>query len=128
MSRTTGSTRRGSWAALLALLLAGMALPESARAAESVSVRATSPDGSLAVEVTTNGEGRPEYRLLRQGQPVLETSRLGFLLANAPKLERNLAIESLPWFVAYQQTLARNGLVDLYDVMRDTTSAMVAPA
>jgi len=92
MSRTTGSTRRGSWAALLALLLAGMALPESARAAESVGVRATSPDGSLAVEVTTNGEGRPEYRLLRQGQPVLETSRLGFLLADAPKLERNLAI------------------------------------
>jgi alpha-glucosidase len=51
-----------------------------------------SPGDVLSVEVTTTGEGRPEYRVLRHGQPVIDASRLGFILADAPKLERNLAI------------------------------------
>lgn len=53
---------------------------------------AQSPSGVLSIEVSTNGEGRPFYRLMRQGTPVITDSRLGFLLADGPKLERNMAL------------------------------------
>jgi hypothetical protein len=36
--------------------------------------------------------GRPEYSVSRRGSPVILPSRLGFLLTDAPKLERNFAI------------------------------------
>jgi alpha-glucosidase len=55
-------------------------------------VAVTSPEGVLTVEVDVNGEGRPEYRVLRLGRPVIAPSRLGFLLTDAPKLERNFEI------------------------------------
>ncbi len=92
MSARSFATRRRALGTFLVIALGGWFSPVALRAAEPVSVRAASPDGVLAVEVTTNGEGRPEYRLLRHGQPVLEASRLGFLLTDAPKLERNFAI------------------------------------
>jgi superfamily I DNA/RNA helicase len=41
-------------------------------------------------------------------------------------LEPRPDITDLPWFRTYQQTLARNGLVDLYDVMRDTTACIAS--
>jgi hypothetical protein len=52
----------------------------------------SSPDGVLTVAVDVNGEGRPEYSVSRLGTPVILPSRLGFLLTDAPKLERNFAI------------------------------------
>ncbi|HWH17657.1 MAG TPA: glycoside hydrolase family 97 protein [Allosphingosinicella sp.] len=52
----------------------------------------TSPEGVLTVSVDVNGEGRPEYSVARLGRPVIQPSRLGFLLTDAPKLERNFAI------------------------------------
>jgi alpha-glucosidase len=51
-----------------------------------------SPGGVLAVETRVNGEGRPEYSIVRGGQRVIDWSRLGFILADAPKLERNFEI------------------------------------
>jgi alpha-glucosidase len=49
----------------------------------------SSPGNVLQVTVTLNGEGRPGYAVTRAGAPVITESRLGFLLTDAPKLERN---------------------------------------
>jgi alpha-glucosidase len=49
----------------------------------------TSPGNVLQVAVTINDEGRPGYSVSRAGVPVIHESRLGFLLTDAPKLERN---------------------------------------
>lgn len=54
--------------------------------------RASSPGNVLSVEVTVDANGRPEYAVARRGRPLLERSRLGFLLVDAPKLERDMAI------------------------------------
>ena len=48
-----------------------------------------SPGSVLNVTVTLNDEGRPGYTVTRSGAPVITESRLGFLLTDAPKLERN---------------------------------------
>ncbi|HET6150405.1 MAG TPA: glycoside hydrolase family 97 protein [Polyangia bacterium] len=72
---------------------AGLALPfvaSSAFAAASVTVAmVSSPGNVLKVGVTINDEGRPGYTVNRAGTPVITESRLGFLLTDAPKLERN---------------------------------------
>lgn len=73
---------------LLAAFLAVAALP-AARAADVA--RVASPDGRLEVVLDINGEGRLAYRVLRDGQPVLDDSRLGFLLQDQRSLLRNLA-------------------------------------
>jgi alpha-glucosidase len=49
----------------------------------------SSPGHVLKVDVTLNEEGRPGYAVMRAGKPVISESRLGFLLTDAPKLERN---------------------------------------
>ena len=76
-------------AMLLAFLLAMLPARAIAQAADA---RIASPDGSIEVAVAVNGEGRPEYRVTRRGKPVIAASRLGFLLTDAPKLERNFEI------------------------------------
>jgi alpha-glucosidase len=53
---------------------------------------ARSPGGSLIVSLRLNGEGRPEYSILRGSKLVVDWSRLGFILADAPKLERNFEL------------------------------------
>lgn len=62
----------------------------SASAAPIASV--TSPDASIVVDIEINGEGRPSYKVTRNGQSIIAPSRLGFLLVDAPKIERNLAL------------------------------------
>ena len=59
---------------------------------QAPAVTLTSPNKTLAVSLRMDGEGRPEYAILRGRQFVLDWSRLGFILANAPKLERNFSI------------------------------------
>jgi alpha-glucosidase len=54
--------------------------------------RVASPGDVLAVEVTTDPDGRPSYAVSRLGKPVIAPSRLGFILVDAPKLERNFRI------------------------------------
>lgn len=58
----------------------------------ATSAKIASPDNVLSVEVTTDGDGRPSYAVSRLGKPVIAPSRLGFILVDAPKLERNLAL------------------------------------
>jgi len=70
--------------AFVAALIASPAL------AAPISV--SSPGGVLTVTADVNGEGRPEYSVSRLGTPVIRPSRLGFLLTDAPKLERNFVI------------------------------------
>src|SRR4051794_41177222 len=53
-----------------------------------------SPSGVLSVEVAVDGDGRPNYAVKRNGKTVISPSRLGFLLADVPKLERNFEIDS----------------------------------
>lgn len=72
------------------LPFAAALLSTSALAQTPASV--TSPDGRLSVVVEVNGEGRPEYRVSRDAKPIIAPSRLGFLLTDAPKLERNFEI------------------------------------
>ena len=78
--------RHLSWVlfALAAVLPAGAG-------AEPVA-RVSSPAGALIVTVTLDGEGRPGYTIDRNGKAVIAESRLGFLLADAPKLERNFEL------------------------------------
>jgi len=54
--------------------------------------RVASPDGTIVVELATDNDGRPAYAVSRKGQPVIASSRLGFLLLDAPKFERNIEI------------------------------------
>ena len=49
----------------------------------------SSPDNVLTVIVSIDDDGRPAYAVSRSGVPVIAESRLGFLLTDAPKLERN---------------------------------------
>lgn len=49
----------------------------------------TSPNKTIRIEVDLNGEGRPGYKVLRGGKTIIDESRLGFILSDAPKLERN---------------------------------------
>ncbi len=75
---------RGS--TLLALLLAA-ALPAHA----DDLARIASPGDVLAVTIESQHEGRLSYRVERKGQPVIASSRLGFLLGDG-RLERNLEL------------------------------------
>jgi alpha-glucosidase len=76
------------WIRFVALVLA---LAASAVFAQAPTVVGSvdSPGHVLQVVVTVNNEGRAGYSVLRAGTPVIAESRLGFLLTDAPKLERN---------------------------------------
>jgi alpha-glucosidase len=53
-----------------------------------------SPNKAITVQFWLNGEGRPGYAVLKGGKPVIAESRMGFILTDANKLERNFAIVS----------------------------------
>ena len=74
----------------LGVLLA-LALPAFVHA-EQVA-EAASPDGRIAVQLDINGEGRLAYRVLRDGKPVIDDSRLGLQLRNGRALLRNLKLQ-----------------------------------
>ena len=74
---------------LPAVLLLALAVPVHA---ETVA-QASSPDGRLKVELDLNGEGRLAYRVARNGQPLIDDSRLGFILRNGRQLLRGLKLE-----------------------------------
>ena len=76
------SWRLGESFSLLLILWMGVA------GAETVGTVA-SPSNILSVSITVNDEGRPGYSIARAGRPIVAESRLGFLLTDAPKLERN---------------------------------------
>jgi len=74
---------------LPAVLLLAFAVPAHA---ETVA-QASSPDGRLKVELDLNGEGRLAYRVARNGQPLIDDSRLGFILRNGRQLLRGLKLD-----------------------------------
>ncbi|SFP60933.1 glycoside hydrolase family 97 protein [Sphingomonas rubra] len=55
----------------------------------------TSPDGSIAVRVETDGDGRVSYSVTRRGQVIVAPSRLGFLFTDQRKLDRNTRIAAV---------------------------------
>jgi alpha-glucosidase len=80
---------RGPFAALLLWL----ALPAAAEALVALP-GAASPGKVVEVAVTLDYAGRPGYTVAYRGKPLIEDSRLGFLLSDAPKLERSFKVES----------------------------------
>jgi alpha-glucosidase len=72
-------------------LFAGALLLAAVRAVAAPETVA-SPSGLLRFSVETDPHGRPVWRLDRAEAPVVTPSRLGFILGDAPKLERNFAI------------------------------------
>ena len=69
--------------------LAFVAGPAAAATVASIE----SPDRLIRVELDVD-DGRMGYRVLRDGKPLINTSRLGFLFQNAEQLQRNLAFTS----------------------------------
>lgn len=51
-----------------------------------------SPGAVLKVNVSLDNDGRVMYSVTRQGHTVIEPSQLGFLLTDAPKLDRNFSV------------------------------------
>lgn len=77
-------------------LMAGVAMLLATPAeAQNKVARVQSPNHSLAVEITTDGEGHATYAVTRGGQPVIAPSRLGLLFTDAPQMFRNMAIEAV---------------------------------
>ena len=70
----------------LSAILAAPALQATAVATVS------SPGDVLRVTLSLNEEGRIGYSIARRAAVVVEESRLGFILSDAPKLERNFAL------------------------------------
>lgn len=63
-----------------------------AAATSNAVASASSPSGTLKVDVSLNPEGRIGYSVSRQGKPVIAESRLGFLFADAPQMLRNFTL------------------------------------
>lgn len=80
--------RIAAW--LVTLLLTFTAVPLSAETVATV----TSPNKRLAVALELDNDGRPSYAVSRAGKSVIGSSRLGFILADAPKLDRNFKLAS----------------------------------
>ena len=79
---------------LLALAGASLLPFGGAAAAQTAPLvaRAASPDGTISVQLATDNDGRPIYSVTRLGAPVVTASRLGFILTDAPKLERGFVV------------------------------------
>lgn len=80
-----------SWKGGAALWIA-LWMGASPSAWSAVVASLASPGSVLNVELSLDEEGHALYAVTRRGQPVIDASRLGFLLTDAPKLERNFAL------------------------------------
>ena len=85
------------YAALVALALAAPVAAQIIRTTDAAVPDATltSPDGSIAVTVRTDNEGKATYTVTRRGKLIVAPSRLGFLFTDAPKFDRNLRIAAV---------------------------------
>ncbi len=92
---------RRAWLGFAALL--GFAAPVAAQVAQDAApapgaagtALARSPDKSIHVMLRVDGEGRPEYSIRTNDETIVDWSRLGFILADAPKLERNFELRGV---------------------------------
>ncbi len=71
-------------------LLATATLHSQAMAATDA--KASSPNGTISIAVTLDGDGRPYYAVTRKGKAIVSPSRLGFLFTDALKIDRKLTI------------------------------------
>jgi alpha-glucosidase len=86
--------RRGVSQAGIALTLAFAASSAATAAPPAGPIASvTSPGNVLAVELLLE-DGRPSYRVMRFGEPVIDASRLGFVLKDTGKLDRNFELTS----------------------------------
>ena len=77
----------------IAALLLWLVLPAAADEPAALPT-AASPGKTIEVAITLDYAGRLGYTVAYRGQPLIEESRLGFLLTDAPKLERSFEVES----------------------------------
>ncbi len=76
-------------------LLSGFLLLEArAEPEEKVIATVASPDKKLSVQVSLTKDGNIAYAVSRNNHEIISPSRLGFILANGPKLDRNFTFES----------------------------------
>jgi alpha-glucosidase len=73
---------------LIAVPATAQGVAQAARTSETVA-SASSPSGTLKVEITLSPEGRVGYVVSRLGKPVIDESRLGFLFTDQPEMLRN---------------------------------------
>jgi alpha-glucosidase len=73
---------------LIAVPAAAQGVAQAPRTSQTVA-SASSPSGTVKVEVTLNPEGRVGYIVTRLGTPVINESRLGFLFTDQPQMLRN---------------------------------------
>ncbi|NOW44375.1 alpha-glucosidase [Novosphingobium sp. SG751A] len=52
------------------------------------SYSATSPDGTIAVAITTDSDHRPRYSITRKGKPLIAPSLMGFILTDGVNMVR----------------------------------------
>lgn len=113
----------------LAALLLWLALPAAADDPAALP-GAASPGKAVEVALTLDYAGRPGYTVTFRGRPLIGDSRLGFLLSDAPKLERSFKVESaatrsfdetweLPWG---ERRYVRNHYNELRVRLRETRS------
>ncbi len=77
--------------ALAAAVVTSLAAAAPVSAQDKPLAQASSPDGSVSVAVTIDGDGRASYSVSRKGKPILAPSKLGFLFTDAVKIDRRLA-------------------------------------
>jgi alpha-glucosidase len=75
----------------LGLSLALAAAPALAQPAPAP-VTATSPDGTVRVMLTIDGDGRVAYAVTRKDKLILAPSKLGFLFTDVVKIDRRLSV------------------------------------
>ena len=73
------------WLAAALLVLAAPAVAQEQYAVSS-------PNKVLTATLSLNGEGRVQYRVDRNGKPVIGESQLGFLFTDQPQMLRNFAV------------------------------------
>jgi alpha-glucosidase len=77
-------------ATLFVLLLAAFAVPVVAAPVAT----ASSPDGSIAVALELDNDGRVTYTVTRKGKPVIAQSKLGFILSDSYNMVRGFSFVS----------------------------------
>lgn len=70
----------------------GLALASAPALAQQAPVTASSPDGTVSVSLTIDGDGRAAYAVTRKGKPIIAPSRLGFLFTDEAKIDRRLTV------------------------------------
>lgn len=78
---------------LALLATAGIVIAAPAYAQETApAVTAASPDGSIVLTVTTDGDRRPTWSVTRKGKLLIAPSKLGFILTDGLNMTRGFAI------------------------------------